>query len=882
MRRYCFQNIILKNYLFFNFRTTGYAVQRFIEMPTYTEVNPGEDALLKCRISDKRGVCSWQKDNKPVGIYRGKYEWANENSPVGGDCSLWVRAATLQLDDGQWQCQVTASNYDVQDALSSPPAALAVRVPPQSPRILFNGTHVMPGQNITVPAGSRATVVCEARYGNPPAYIEWYLEKERLTAWSQTNASEVERPRVWAARSVLELGATRSAHGRQLACRAHHPSYPSPYYRDSYTMLDVTFVPVVSIFGGDASTLANLEEGSSALTLECRADGNPNPYVWWTKNGQIIATNGPKLILAPVHRNHSGIYGCQARNSLGVSDSVKIEIDVKYPPRVTWVGPDTVVEANLFSQVTLECKAEGNPTPSYQWYHNPSPSARINSIQDDAYPVSSTPQLHLYNVSYTQHGRYTCVAINQIGLQDRTHQSEAITLNVLGPPVGAESGTAHAWSGGESRLHTTVCADPPPRRAYWSWGSLRLDVPSTIGRYRAQEPSMDGGCYRYTLLISNTGTADARVYVLHVENERGGSTHAVSLTVHETAHVAPLIAAALVIAALLVIVLCLIIRCRRRRESVEYKTEDLDSEKTVLPADAVYSPRDTATRAAPSQVPSSGPRGQMTPTGGAMGSSGAVLSSLEREAKENVYAVLDPHIQYEITINKHGEPPKYLSLSKPITHQRTHAFDPKNIAANEINNNEFVNKFSTFKTGPPKVRRSNKSNGRRNYDRNYISKTNNDVEYSKDPNFGMPRGFNNNVDMNAQTTRHNEIRSSKHSRKFETNGFRRNHDYSLNRVENQRSDTKRASNRSWRYEEAKIKVDKDDKKQSSDDDNKKETIENDYKPRPGKVKEIASKFNRHSMENLQPQKFKKERPKPLQSYGYQAYLDHVFPDAVEI
>lgn len=69
-------------------------------------------------------------------------------------------------------------NY-LQDALSSPPAALAVRVPPQSPRILFNGSHVMPGQNITVPAGNRATVVCEARYGNPPAYIEWYLGKKR-------------------------------------------------------------------------------------------------------------------------------------------------------------------------------------------------------------------------------------------------------------------------------------------------------------------------------------------------------------------------------------------------------------------------------------------------------------------------------------------------------------------------------------------------------------------------------------------------------------------------------------------------------------------------------------------------------------------------------
>ncbi|XP_026327512.1 irregular chiasm C-roughest protein isoform X2 [Hyposmocoma kahamanoa] len=586
-------NFNAKILFFFTSMVAVDAIQRFIEMPTYTEVNPGEDALLKCRISDKKGVCSWQKDNKPVGIYRGKYEWANEDSPMGGDCSLWVRAATLQLDDGQWQCQVTASNYDVQDALSSPPAALAVRVPPQSPRILYNGSHVMPGQNITVPAGSRATVVCEARYGNPPAYIEWYLEKERLTAWSQTNSSEVERPRVWAARSVLELGATRSAHGRQLACRAHHPSYPAPYYRDSYTMLDVTFVPVVTIVGADSSTLANLEEGSSALTLECKADGNPSPYVWWTKDGQVIATNGPKLILAPVAKNHSGIYGCQARNSLGTSDSVKVEIDVKYPPRVTWVGPDTVVEANLFSQVTLECKADGNPKPSYQWYHNPTPGAYINVIPEDGYPISSTPQLQLQNVSYAHHGRYTCVATNQIGLEDRTHQSEPVTLNVLGPPVGAETGSAHAWSGGEAKVSATVCADPPPRRAAWLWGSLRLDVPSQIGRYRAVEPTGANGCYRYTLLVSNTGTADARVYVLHVENERGFSSHAVSLIVHETAHVAPLIAGALALAALLVIVLCLILRCRRRRESVEYKTDDLDSEKTVLPADAVYAPRES-------------------------------------------------------------------------------------------------------------------------------------------------------------------------------------------------------------------------------------------------------------------------------------------------
>ncbi|XP_068633559.1 kin of IRRE-like protein 3 [Battus philenor] len=571
-------------------------VQRFAELPAYTEVNPGEDALLKCRISDKKGVCSWQKDNKPVGIYRGKYEWVSERSAILGDCSLWVRAATLQLDDGQWQCQVTASNYNVQDALSSPPAALTVRVPPQSPRILFNGSHVLPGQNITVPAGSRATVVCEARYGNPPAYIEWYLEKERLTAWSHTNASEVERPRVWAARSVLEMSATRSTHGKHLKCRAHHPSFPSPYYRDSYTTLDVTYVPVVSILGADASELSSLEENASVLSLDCRADGNPKPYVWWTKNGQVFATNGPKLILAPITRNHSGTYGCQARNSLGTSDSVKIDIDVKYAPRVTWVGPDIIVETNLFSQVTLDCKAEGNPSPLYQWYHSSRADLHVGDSRlfDDEYLISSTSQLQLHNVSYHQHGQYVCVAKNYIGQMEKVHHSEEITLRVLGPPVGIDANTVHAWNGGEASVHAVVCADPPPNDASWLWGSWRLDVPSQIGRYRALEKESLEGCYRFVLRIEDVGAPDAGDYILHVENERGFTSLTVSLVVHEnfsvteTTRVAPVIASALVGAALLVLLVCLLVRCRRRRGSVEYKTDELNSEVKVLPADALY------------------------------------------------------------------------------------------------------------------------------------------------------------------------------------------------------------------------------------------------------------------------------------------------------
>lgn len=48
--------------------TDSHAFQRFAEQPKYTEVNPGQDALLTCKIIDKRGTCSWQKDNKVSAI----------------------------------------------------------------------------------------------------------------------------------------------------------------------------------------------------------------------------------------------------------------------------------------------------------------------------------------------------------------------------------------------------------------------------------------------------------------------------------------------------------------------------------------------------------------------------------------------------------------------------------------------------------------------------------------------------------------------------------------------------------------------------------------------------------------------------------------------
>ena len=84
----------------------GDVQQTWSEQPGNQEVNPGGDVVLGCVINNMRGQCRWEKDGTPVGIFPGKYEWAAASGPADGDCSLRVINASLEYDDGIWQCQV--------------------------------------------------------------------------------------------------------------------------------------------------------------------------------------------------------------------------------------------------------------------------------------------------------------------------------------------------------------------------------------------------------------------------------------------------------------------------------------------------------------------------------------------------------------------------------------------------------------------------------------------------------------------------------------------------------------------------------------------------------------------------------------------------------
>ena len=71
-----------------------------------------------------------------------------------------------------------------------------------------------------------------------------------------------------------------------------------------------------------------LEEGKASVTLTCGADANPPGKIFWKKLGSEVRLEKESLEFAPVQRNDSGTYVCQAYNSIGVSKEKAARINV--------------------------------------------------------------------------------------------------------------------------------------------------------------------------------------------------------------------------------------------------------------------------------------------------------------------------------------------------------------------------------------------------------------------------------------------------------------------------------------------------------------------------------------------------------------------------
>lgn len=135
-------------------------------------------------------------------------------------------------------------------------------------------------------------------------------------------------------------------------------------------------------------------------------------------------------------------------------------------PSIELVEPEGVIQAAVGSSKVLRCKADGSPTPSYQWLHKLERGGEVEV-------VSTRQDLDLVSVGYDNSGEYICRAFNNINGVERSTESDVISVQVSGQPQLLASHSGHmvtATVGDNVDLDIVLCSDPPPKANTWQWG----------------------------------------------------------------------------------------------------------------------------------------------------------------------------------------------------------------------------------------------------------------------------------------------------------------------------------------------------------------------------------------------------------------------------
>ncbi|KAM9479916.1 MALT paracaspase 2 isoform 1-T2 [Salvelinus alpinus] len=154
------------------------------------------------------------------------------------------------------------------------------------------------------------------------------------------------------------------------------------------------------------------------VVLVCKAIGPAAMgYQWFKGKEEVLGGSGPELLLCPLNPTHQGHYICRvnhgenfvfsqwahvrivrsAGSSTGVSSSF-------FPPSVSGVRivrqprPQVVAEGD---SLCLDCFAEANPPPQYQWYHN-----------KQLMPTGKISTLRILCVTTADRGMYSCRVFN--------------------------------------------------------------------------------------------------------------------------------------------------------------------------------------------------------------------------------------------------------------------------------------------------------------------------------------------------------------------------------------------------------------------------------------------------------------------------------------
>ncbi|XP_057334928.1 titin-like isoform X2 [Microplitis mediator] len=290
---------------------------------------------------------------------------------------------------------------------------------------------------------------------------------------------------------------------------------------------------------------------SSRIKLTCAVLGEPEPTVYWLKDGKLLPPSSNRhgttmengmvsLELYTVRPSDSGEYTCVARNLHGQAcTEAKLKVYAGYEPTPTTpTFTRSIKDTYLRDENTLvlECRVRGQPTPAITWLKD-GQLLEISDRYQQCDLADGICRLKIFHPDFYDSGLYTCRAENDTKLSDRTSH----LVNFEAPGRAAQSN--RSWRG--SSYHDITSTDKDTGRPRFSsyltdhsvpvGGTIALQVevkgvpPPDITWMRADKKGViavpkartfaDSGVY--TLVVPDATEYETGTYVCRASNPYG-------------------------------------------------------------------------------------------------------------------------------------------------------------------------------------------------------------------------------------------------------------------------------------------------------------------------------------------------------------------------
>ena len=150
-----------------------------------------------------------------------------------------------------------------------------------------------------------------------------------------------------------------------------------------------------------------VEKGKTIALPDCHVTSFPPAVITWSKvHGELVQARAVwkdgKLSITNAQKRDSGLYKCKASNILGHESAVTQLVVVELPQFT--VSPPARLEVGQHRNITVPCRATGDPQPTVTWVkENGLPPLGRSKVGADG-------TLQIWNTKEEDSGAYTCKA----------------------------------------------------------------------------------------------------------------------------------------------------------------------------------------------------------------------------------------------------------------------------------------------------------------------------------------------------------------------------------------------------------------------------------------------------------------------------------------